>query len=93
MKNMICISIFPWFCSYWALAQYFKKILSIQERGKIVRINKNEGLSAIKECLDTINRKKMKLYWKVVIKSSPRNHFEECTFVIVNLLKSSLFKS
>ena len=91
---MIPISIFPWLCSYRAFVQYIKRRISIQEKGKIVRLNKNDGIRAIKECLSTINRNEIKSYWIVVMKKySPRNLFEEYTVEIANLLKPSLFKS
>ena len=69
MMNMIPISIFPDFAPIELLFNTLKRRISIQEKGKIVRLNKNEGLRAIKDCLSSINRDEIKSYWIVVMKN------------------------
>ena len=59
----------PDFVPIELLFNTLKRRISIQEKGKIVRLNKNEGLRAIKECLSTINRNEIKSYWIVVMKN------------------------
>ena len=66
---MIPISIFPDFAPIELLFNTLKRRISIQEKGKIVRLNKNEGLRAIKDCLSSINRDEIKFYWIVVMKN------------------------